>query len=93
MITVDNFLHLSFNSGRSGCSKPDITIKIAHKWLEVRPMKDEFVDIVKKEEKRNSMMSYFWDNKLEKVFRVRFSKKDNKEEFMDYITKLMIDAS
>jgi len=37
------------------------------------------------------MMSYFWDNKIEKVFRVRFSKKDNKEEFIDYISKLMVD--
>lgn len=55
-------------------------------------MKDEFIDIVKKEEKRNSMMSYFWDNKLDKVYRVRFGKRDNKEEFMDYITKLMVDS-
>ena len=37
------------------------------------------------------MMSYFWDSKNEKVFRLKFSKKDNKEEFMDYITKLMVD--
>jgi hypothetical protein len=31
---------------------------------ETRLGKEEFVDIVKKEEKRNSMMSYFWDNKV-----------------------------
>lgn len=37
------------------------------------------------------MMSYFWDNKVEKVYRIRFAKKDNKEEFMDYISKLMVD--
>jgi hypothetical protein len=36
------------------------------------------------------MMSYFWDSKAEKVHRVRFSKKDNKEEFLDYIAKLML---
>jgi uncharacterized protein (DUF2225 family) len=48
------------------------------------------VDIVKKEEKKHSMMSYFWDNKIDKVHRIRFAKKDSKEEFMDYITKLMI---
>jgi len=54
-------------------------------------MKDEFVDIIKKEERRNSMMSYFWDNKIEKIYRIKFSKKDNKEEFMDYISKLMAD--
>ena len=37
------------------------------------------------------MMSYFWDNKVDKVFRVRFAKKDSKEEFMDYIYKFMVD--
>jgi hypothetical protein len=36
------------------------------------------------------MMSYFWDNKIDKVYRIKFNKKDSKEEFMDYITKLMI---
>jgi len=54
-------------------------------------VKDELIDIIKKEEKRNSMMSYFWDNKVEKTYRIRFAKKDNKEEFIDYIRKLMID--
>lgn len=38
------------------------------------------------------MISYFWDNKVSKVYRIRFNKKDNKEEFIDYITKLMIDS-
>lgn len=90
-ITVDNFLHLFLGGGRAQYGKPDITVKIGAKWLEVRVGKEEFVDIVKKEEKRNSMMSYFWDNKVEKVYRVRFSKKDSREEFMDYITKLMLD--
>ena len=37
------------------------------------------------------MMSYFWDNKVDKVFRVLFAKKDSKEEFMDYIYKFMVD--
>lgn len=37
------------------------------------------------------MMSYFWDNKVDKIYRIRFAKKDNKEEFMDYISKLMVD--
>ena len=37
------------------------------------------------------MMSYFWDNKVDKVYKIRFAKKDNKEEFMDYISKLMVD--
>jgi hypothetical protein len=41
-------------------------------------MKDEVVDIIKREEKRNTMMSYFWDNKIDKIYRIKFSKKDNK---------------
>ena len=32
VITVDNFLHLTFTAGRNIC-KPDITIKIANKNL------------------------------------------------------------
>lgn len=36
-------------------------------------------------------MSYFWDNKNDKTYRVKFPKKDNKEEFLDYITKLIND--
>lgn len=77
-ITVDNFLHLTFNSGR-GITKPDITIKISNKALEVKLVKDDFVDIIKKDEKRHSMMSYFWESKIEKVHRIKFSKKDSKE--------------
>lgn len=57
----------------------------------MRPGKDEHLDVIKKEERRNSMMSYFWDSRPEKVYRVRFGKKDSREEFMDYITKLMVD--
>jgi hypothetical protein len=89
VITVDNYLHLTFSPQRL-FSKPDITVKISAKTLEVRPAKDDFVDVVRKEERKASVMSYFWDSKAEKVHRVRFSKKDNKEEFMDYIAKLMI---
>jgi hypothetical protein len=37
------------------------------------------------------MISYFWDNKADRIYRIRFNKKDNKEEFMDYITKLMVE--
>lgn len=77
-ITVDNFLHLTFSSGRS-ITKPDITIKISNKTLEVKSIKDESVDIIKKEERKHSMMSYFWDNKIDKVHRIKFHKKDSKE--------------
>lgn len=37
------------------------------------------------------MMSYFWDSKADKVYKLRFAKKDSKEEFIDYIGKLMVD--
>jgi hypothetical protein len=60
VITVDNFLHLTFNPSRGVGCKPDITIKISQKGLEVKSGKDDLVDIVKKEERRSSMMSYFW---------------------------------
>ena len=39
------------------------------------------------------MMSYFWDSKIEKSYKLKFCKKDNREEFIDYIGKLMVDLS
>lgn len=86
-ITVDNFLHLFLTND----AKPDVTIKIGGKWLELRGGKEEMLEVVKKEERRHSMMSYFWDSRTDKVYRFKFSKKDSKEEFVDYIGKLMID--
>jgi hypothetical protein len=91
LITVDHFLHLFLGSGRSGYSKPDITLKINRKTLEVKQLKEDLVDVVKKEEKRGSMMSYFWDSRVEKVYRIRFGKRDSREEFIDSVAKLMID--
>jgi uncharacterized protein (DUF2225 family) len=41
--------------------------------------KDECVDIIKKDEKKHSMMSYFWDSKVNKVHRIKFNKKDSRE--------------
>jgi hypothetical protein len=72
-------------------SKPDITIKISSKLIELRPGKDEQLELIKKEERRNSMMSYFWDKQVDKSYRFKFAKKDNREEFSDYIAKLMVD--
>ncbi len=37
------------------------------------------MEIVRKEEKRNSMMSYFWESKADKSYKIKFGKKDNKE--------------
>lgn len=36
------------------------------------------LEIVKKEERRGSMMSYFWDSKVEKTYKFKFFKKDNR---------------
>ena len=47
------------------------------------------VDVVIKEEKRSSMISYFWEGKNDKIYRLEFSKKDSREEFLDYINKLV----
>ncbi len=68
-----------------------MTVKIAGKWLELRVGKEEVLEVVKKEERRHSMMSYFWDNRADKVYKFRFGKKDSREEFVDYIGKLMVD--
>jgi hypothetical protein len=35
------------------------------------------------------MISYFWDTKNEKAYRIRLPSKDAKEEFCDYVKKLM----
>ena len=37
------------------------------------------------------MIAYFWDSRPEKVYRIRLSKRDSREEFMDYISKLIVD--
>ena len=47
--------------------------------MELRAGKDEWLELVRKEERRASMMSYFWDSKIEKVYRLKFTKKDNRE--------------
>lgn len=41
-----------------------------------------------KDDKRISMISYFWETKNDRVYRIEFPKKDSREEFMDYIRKL-----
>ena len=40
VITVDNFLHLFMNQTKAKCGKPDITIKIGTKFLELKSSKD-----------------------------------------------------
>jgi len=37
------------------------------------------LDLIIKSEKRNSMISYFWENKTDRVYRVEFNKKDSRE--------------
>lgn len=41
-----------------------------------------------KDEKRNSMLSMFWESKNDRVYRLEFQKKDAREEFVDYISKI-----
>ena len=70
-------------------AKPDVTFKIGQKNLELKPVKNEMVDVIIKEEKRASMISYFWESKNDKIYRLEFPKKDSREEFLDYINKLV----
>ena len=35
------------------------------------------------------MISYFWESKNDKIYRVQFYKKDSREEFLDYVNKLI----
>lgn len=49
------------------------------KSLELKPVKTEMLDLVVKLEKRNSMISNFWENKTDRVYRVEFNKKDSRE--------------
>lgn len=46
------------------------------------------LDLVMKDEKRNSMLSMFWESKNDRVYRLEFQKKDAREEFVDYISKI-----
>lgn len=39
VMTVDNFLHMFLNASKENRSKPDITIKISSKQLDVKPGK------------------------------------------------------
>lgn len=48
------------------------------------------LDLVLRSEKRNSMISYFWESKNERVYRVEFGKRDSREEFLDYVRKLRV---
>ena len=47
------------------------------------------VSIIKKTDRKGSMMSYFWDNnKHITVYKIKFAKKDTAEEFVDYFKKI-----
>jgi hypothetical protein len=45
----------------------------------MKTFKDDIVDMVIKDDKRGSMMSYFWESKNDKVYRVEFQKKDTRD--------------
>lgn len=49
VITVDFWIHLFFSGEKSVGLKPDISLKITSKELEIRSQKDEMIDLIKKE--------------------------------------------
>jgi hypothetical protein len=54
-------------------------IRATLKSLELRVVREEMVDIVIRDEKRGSMISYFWESKSDKCYRVEFLKKDTRD--------------
>lgn len=44
---------------------------------------------VKEEKKKGGMMSFLWDQKVDFGVQLKFSKKDTKEEFSDFIRKML----
>lgn len=58
--------------------------------LVVKPMNDTKLQIgVKEEKKKGGMMSFLWDQKVDFGVQLKFSKKDTKEEFSDFIRKML----
>ena len=91
MITVDGYLHFFIQKEISyKYVKPDITLKIQERFLDVKEAKEanNRVEVIKKSDRKGSMMSYFWEQKPEAVYKVKFQKADSKEEFIDYIRKM-----
>ena len=44
---------------------------------------------IKEDKKKGGMMSFLWDTKVDFGVQLRFAKKDNKEEFSDFIRKMV----
>ena len=89
VITVDRYIHLFINSEKNEpYAKADITLRADQKNLEFRSCKDKLVEMVIKDERRASMLSYFWETKNDKIHKFEFAKKDSREEFLDYASKL-----
>lgn len=65
-----------------------MTVKVDQKNLEFKNYKDKFIEMIVKDERRASMLSYFWEAKSDKVYKLEFAKKDSREEFLDYVCKL-----
>lgn len=71
MITVDQWIHLFLSKEKTDpYAKPDISLKATMKNLELKPTKTQTLDIIVRSEKRNSMISYFWENKTDRVYRI-----------------------
>lgn len=65
-----------------------MTFRADQKNLEVKTSKDRVLELILKDERRGSMLSYFWETKNDKVYRLEFAKKDSREEFMDYLSRI-----
>lgn len=88
VVTVDGFLQL-FYSRQHSYDKPNVTFKI-NASLVLKPSSDLRLEIGRKDDRKRSMMSFLaWDNKLLDAVQLRFPKKDTREEFCDYIRKIL----
>lgn len=86
---MDKWIHLYLGKEKTDpYIKPDVSIRATMKNLEMRPTKTLMLDLVIKDEKRNSMISYFWESKNDRIYRIEFQKKDSREEFLDYVAKI-----
>lgn len=58
--------------------------------LVVKSLNDLKVQIgIKEEKKKGGVMSFLWDTKVDFGVQLKFGKKDTKEEFCDFIRKMV----
>jgi hypothetical protein len=79
-----------FYSKQNLYDKPNCTFKI-NQLLVLKPLSDVRLELGRKDDrKRSGMMSFLtWDTKLVDSVLLRFPKRDTREEFSDYIRKIL----